>query len=100
MSLFTHLLHEESYIYLEDVKRVLRPGGSVVFSFLETRYGWPTFETMLRNMRAGMKTHLNMFMERPQIQEWSEHLGMELKGFDLNQHRQGRGQTIAVLVKP
>ena len=34
-SVFTHLLHEESFIYLEDFKRVLKPGGSVVFSFLE-----------------------------------------------------------------
>jgi ubiquinone/menaquinone biosynthesis C-methylase UbiE len=99
MSVFTHLFHEESYIYLEDMKRVLRPGASVVFSFLESRYGWPTFETMLRNRKAGTKTHLNMFMERPQIEEWCKHLGIELKGFDLSEHRHGRGQTVAVLVK-
>ena len=34
-SLFTHLLHHESYIYLQELRRVVRPGGQVVFSFLE-----------------------------------------------------------------
>jgi len=28
-SVFTHLFHEESYIYLQDAKRALRPGGTV-----------------------------------------------------------------------
>ena len=34
-SVFTHLLHTETYLYLEDIRRVLRPGGRLVFSFLE-----------------------------------------------------------------
>ncbi|NBW95850.1 MAG: methyltransferase domain-containing protein, partial [Planctomycetia bacterium] len=34
-SLFTHLLHEESYVYLQESFRVLKPGGKVVMSFLE-----------------------------------------------------------------
>ena len=34
-SLFTHLLHEETFIYLRDMLRVLKPGGMLAFSFLE-----------------------------------------------------------------
>lgn len=34
-SLFTHLLHEESFLYIQEAYRVLRPGGKLVMSFLE-----------------------------------------------------------------
>src|SRR4051812_14631544 len=33
-SVFTHLSHEDSYRYLCEAKRVLKPGGKIVFSFL------------------------------------------------------------------
>ena len=34
-SVITHLLHQESYLYLEDAFRILKPGGRAVVSFLE-----------------------------------------------------------------
>ena len=34
-SVFTHLLHEESYVYLREAKRVLKPGGKIALSFLD-----------------------------------------------------------------
>lgn len=34
-SVFAQLLHSERYLYLEDMPRVLRPGGRCPFSFLE-----------------------------------------------------------------
>jgi hypothetical protein len=33
-SVFTHLEHEDSYRYLVDARRVVRPGGTFVFSCL------------------------------------------------------------------
>ena len=36
-SVLTHLLHEQSFRYLQEARRVLKPGGRVVFSFLEFR---------------------------------------------------------------
>jgi len=54
---------------------------------------------MLRNLRSGVKTHLNMFIERPQVEAWANHLGMELKGFDFGPPHGGRGQTVAMMKK-
>jgi ubiquinone/menaquinone biosynthesis C-methylase UbiE len=34
-SVFTHLYHEENFAYLRDARRILRPGGRMIFSFLE-----------------------------------------------------------------
>ena len=98
-SVFTHLLHEESFIYLEDFKRVLKPGGSVVFSFLESACSWPIFETMIAHARQGYKTHLNMFIERPQIEAWAAHLGMEIMGYEFGLPHSGEG-TVTILRRP
>jgi ubiquinone/menaquinone biosynthesis C-methylase UbiE len=34
-SVLTHLLHEQSFRYLEEARRVLKPTGRIIFSFLE-----------------------------------------------------------------
>jgi len=75
-SVFTHLLHEESYRYLEEARRVLRPGGKVVFSFLEFAMDnhWLVFESNLAAI--GTDTHLNQFMSRDGIEAWARHLGL------------------------
>lgn len=44
-SVLTHLLHEQSYWYLEEAIRVLKPGGKIVVSFLDfdEPAHWPVF---------------------------------------------------------
>ncbi len=76
-SVFTHLLHEHTYTYLRDARRVLKPGGSIVFSFLEfgVRSHWTVFQGMLEN--AGNE-HLNMFISRDAIAAWAEHLELDV----------------------
>ena len=99
-SVFTHLLHEESFMYLEEAKRVLKPGGKVVFSFLETASNWPIFGAMVNNLKGSRHTpHLNMFMERIQIEAWASHLSMSLCGFEFGDPHTGFGQTVAMLQK-
>jgi ubiquinone/menaquinone biosynthesis C-methylase UbiE len=34
-SVFTHLKHRETKAYLREARRILRPGGRLIFSFLE-----------------------------------------------------------------
>jgi SAM-dependent methyltransferase len=77
-SVFTHLLHEQSYVYLQEAKRVLRPGGRVVFSFLDfaSAHLWPIFESNVRNL--GCRTPLNMFISRDMIPVWATHLGLRV----------------------
>jgi hypothetical protein len=33
VSLFTHLLHEQTYLYIKDAYRVLRPAGKLILRF-------------------------------------------------------------------
>jgi SAM-dependent methyltransferase len=77
-SVLTHLLHEECYVYLREAKRVLRPGGKVVFTFLE--YGcashWQCFEDGISNIGTGLP--LVTFIGRDAIDAWSSRLGLRV----------------------
>lgn len=70
-SVFTHLLHEQSYLYLEEAFRVLKPGGKVVFSFLDVscREHVEYFKHSLESYRKGLP--LNVFLEEKTIAMWS-----------------------------
>jgi ubiquinone/menaquinone biosynthesis C-methylase UbiE len=98
-SVFTHLLHEETFAYLEDARRVLRPAGQVIFSFLEFAQPdhWTVFRDMLHHQRNGTRTHLNMFLERPAIEAFAQALGLRVEVFMFGPPL---GQSIALLRKP
>ena len=93
-SVFTHLLHHESYLYIEEIRRVLKPGGKLVFSFLEfdVDQHWPAFEHTIEQQRNSTTPHLNTFIERAPIAAWAQRLGFSAPSFhgDL-------GQTTAIL---
>jgi SAM-dependent methyltransferase len=81
-SVFTHLLHEETYHYLTEARRVVRPGGRIVFSFLELPYNWEIFEMTWKNVAAGHgNVHLNVFFSRDMIECWAEKLGLRIVEF-------------------
>jgi ubiquinone/menaquinone biosynthesis C-methylase UbiE len=104
-SLFTHLLHEETFIYMSECHRVLKANGRLVFSFLE--FGmpahWPIFEATVQNCRADTKPHLNMFMERNLIEVFAAKIGFKIEAFvdGPTPVLEGRalGQSQCVLVK-
>ena len=81
-SVFTHLLHEETYRYLEDAYRVIKPNGKIIFSFLEFLLPshWFIFEHSLADTRP--EKVLNQFISRDAIEAWTEHL--ELIILDIN----------------
>ena len=80
-SVFTHLLHSETFIYLEDLKRVLRLGGMAIFSFLEFSEPahWGAFEAEMQVRRTGAEGHLNSFIDRGTIAIWAQRLGFEVE---------------------
>ncbi len=81
-SVFTHILHQQSYMYLQEAKRVLNSGGKVVFSFLEFRIPchWTVFENSVA--KAGTDWHLDQFIERNAIHAWASHLGFTVEAIE------------------
>lgn len=104
-SLFTHLLQAETFIYLEESVRILKPGGKIVFSFLEFSEPshWAIFESTRNVTRdANGGDHLNMFLERSTIDLWAGKLGLVAERYFPSNAKWGGhelGQSIAVLGK-
>ena len=78
-SVFTHLLFEESFCYLLEARRVVKPGGTIVFSFLEFEQNWQVFNDAYKALRHGLpQLHLTTFMDRTACEAWARHLGMSI----------------------
>lgn len=105
-SVLTHLLHEQGYWYLEEARRVLRPGGRIVFSFLEFTEPahWPVFADTLQATKQRQIFPLNVFIDRDALPVWAEHLGMEVVDIrgaaDVVAAEGNLGQALCVLQKP
>lgn len=80
-SVFTHLLPSESFLYLEDFRRVLKPGGKIIFSFLEFAdpNHWDPFMYEVGRIRSKSDGHLITLIERPVVELWARHLGYNLE---------------------
>lgn len=103
-SVFTHLLHTETYLYLEAMKRALKPRGRIVFSFIEFAEPdhWETFRQTVEAQRGNQTPHLNVYIERGAIKVWCERLGLKVVRFvDSNDGAPWGGghlgQSIAIL---
>jgi ubiquinone/menaquinone biosynthesis C-methylase UbiE len=89
-SVFTHLLPEESFVYLEEAHRVLKPGGKAVFSFLEhaSAASRRVFDQNLAWVRERhMAGHLNTFLHRADLRLWAERIGFEVSALHLGESR-------------
>jgi SAM-dependent methyltransferase len=77
-SVFTHLHHEDTFRYFRESARVLRPGGRMVFSFLEflVPSHWEVFVSTVDHASPGH--HLNQFIDRDGISAWASHSGLEV----------------------
>jgi ubiquinone/menaquinone biosynthesis C-methylase UbiE len=105
-SVFTHLLHEETYLYLIDMRRALKPGGKLVFSHLEfaAEHHWDVFESTVKQRKASNATHLNMFIDKPAISVWAQHLELDIIEFVPGSMSpwgsEPLGQSVVILKKP
>jgi SAM-dependent methyltransferase len=106
-SLFTHLNPEETYLYLEDAKRVLKPKGRLMFSFLEPSipWHWKLFKDRVVQIAHGVKpAHLDYFFDRKFIEIISQDLGLKIHKFidgdDETATQMGSfGQSVVILEK-
>jgi SAM-dependent methyltransferase len=105
-SVFTHLYVEECYIYLEDIMRALKPGGRLVFSFLELEDA--NHRQIFTNRVAKFKgpdiwSHVDTFLHRDWIGRWAAELGYTAPKFtggaDSANHP-SFWQTLASMSKP
>jgi hypothetical protein len=74
-------MNEEFFAYLDEARRVLKPGGRIVFSFLDIRLPSPqaVFQQMVGRVRRGHRIKpLNVFFGEETIAVWAGMLGMRL----------------------
>jgi SAM-dependent methyltransferase len=105
-SVFTHITPEDCFLYLEDIFRALRPGGKLVFSFLELtdRRHYAVFESRLQRLRKRKSLHLpDTFLHRDWIRLWADKIGFAevvfADGDDCTNHPP-MWQTVTSMVKP
>jgi hypothetical protein len=106
-SVFTHISPEDCFLYLEDSFRALKPGGKVVFSFLEMSdpdHYCRIFQNRVARLRNRKKlVLLDTFLHREWIAMWANEIGFANVGFtdghDTSDHP-AAWQTVAALEKP
>jgi SAM-dependent methyltransferase len=101
-SVLTHLHQAESFRLLREAARVLRPGGTIVATFLEFAHDdhWPHFDLYVN---ADHPPHLNALIERNVFDVWAAHLGLHAEIVPADTHwtdEHPLGQSIAILRKP
>lgn len=105
-SVFTHLFPAESYLYTKDAYRALKPGGKMIFSFLELEDSahdriWEGNLALLSQGRKG--PHLDTFLHRDWIRRFARDAGFVEPhfndGLDETSHP-ALWQSVAVMTKP
>ena len=103
-SIFTHLTPIESYIYLRDGWRTLRPGGLIVMSFLEYQQEnhWAVFDQNVKRRMTEAQAPLDAFTARSDIEAWGARIGYDIAtyidGYDDAATPDGHiGQSVAIL---
>jgi ubiquinone/menaquinone biosynthesis C-methylase UbiE len=78
-SVLTHTPHGQSFAYLREAKRVLKPGGKIVFSYLE--YDVPVhWNIFVQNIDVSKGIHpANVFLSREAIEVWASHLQLRVE---------------------
>lgn len=106
-SVFTHLFLEECYNYMEDTYRALKPGGKLVFSFLELEspsHVEQVFRHRASSFRSG--SHLDVldtFLHRGQIESMARMIGFTDVAFtdgNDSHHHPAFWQSLVAMVKP
>lgn len=105
-SVFTHIAPEECYLYMQDIFRALKPGGKLVFSFLELTE--PEHRRVFFSRLKGYQKDrppmlLDTFLHRDWIKWWASDIGFDAPtfsdGLDNSKHPEP-WQALVVMQKP
>lgn len=105
-SVFTHLHPGEAYLYTADAFRALKPGGKMVFSFLEMEEPAHSaiWDASIRRLREGeVAIQLDAFLHRDWIRRFASDAGFAepsfTDGLDGGDHP-AFWQALAIMEKP
>ena len=73
-------MEEESFLYLREAKRVLKPGGRIVASYLDIAepMHWEIFETNVRSARQRQEKPMDIFLSAAFFETWAAKLELEI----------------------
>ncbi len=96
-SVFTHLMQEESFLYLREAQRVLRPGGKIVATYLDINdpEHWKIFEANVKTARARQEKPMDILLCADFIKVWANKLDLEI----LEEKAPDCGQRTCILQK-
>jgi ubiquinone/menaquinone biosynthesis C-methylase UbiE len=94
-SVFTHLKHRETKIYLQEAKRVLRPRAKLLLSFLELPRHRREFIYTVAVTLLGRRKVQNHFLSSGGIRRWARNIGFAVEAIGPHPI----GQSVAVLRK-
>ena len=97
-SIFTHLLQEESFLYLQDARRVLKPGGRIVATYLDIADPghWSIFEANVRSARLRQEKPMDIFLSEEFFATWAARLDLTI----VDSRAPDCGQRTCILQKP
>jgi 2-polyprenyl-3-methyl-5-hydroxy-6-metoxy-1,4-benzoquinol methylase len=105
-SVFTHLLAEECFIYMKDMYRALKPGGKLLFSFLELseplHYRIFMQDVDIYEQPDQAIGHINTFLHREWISAWANEIGFRHVDFTSgsdDSHHPCFGQSLVSMIK-
>ena len=77
-SVFTHISHEHTFLYLKEAARLLKPGGIVIFTYLEFAVysHWEAFAKAVNNF--GKNVEPVVFLDRAGITLFANHLEFDV----------------------
>jgi ubiquinone/menaquinone biosynthesis C-methylase UbiE len=80
-SVLTHITHEDSWSYVLESRRVLKPGGKLVITFLEFAIysHWTVFENTFRDKST--EKMLNQFLSRDALASFASHGGFSIESY-------------------
>ena len=74
ISVFTHLMQEESFLYLREAQRVVKQGGRILASYLDINAPehWKIFEANVNSAEARQSKPMDIFLCRDFLKVWAE----------------------------